>query len=183
VSSRSRARIIAVLEHAVHPADVKDIAGRAGLGQNTTRHHLAALAAEGRTVTTVDRTGHRGRPRVLWAMRPAPGSPHEYLALALLRARRTGEPLEQAGRAVAPTGSTVVDFLAGEGFDPRTDGDGILLARCPLAAAVTADAAAVCSVHRGLVAAVGEQAGQPAVLEVGAPGHCHVRRLPAPTPP
>jgi predicted ArsR family transcriptional regulator len=179
--NRSRASVLEALEQAPSPADVREIAARAGLRVNATRHHLAALEAEGRAVTEVDRAGHRGRPRLLWLARPATAGPYEYLALALLRARRTGEPLEEAGRAVAPGRSDVVAFLAAEGFDPRPDGDRIRLARCPLDAAVASDGGAVCSVHRGLVAAVGDGAGQPAVLDVGAPGHCHVRgALPTP---
>ena len=177
--NRSRAGVLQALEQVAAPADVTEIAARAGLQVNATRHHLAALEAEGRAVAEVDRAGRRGRPRVLWRARPAPAGPYEHLALALLRARRTGESLEQAGRAVAPTGMDPVAFLAADGFDPRPDGDGVLLARCPLEAAVAADAGAVCSVHRGLVAAVGDSAGRPAVLDVGTPGHCHVRRAPA----
>jgi predicted ArsR family transcriptional regulator len=173
--TRSRASVLEALQQALGPADVAEIAARAGLQVNATRHHLAALEAEGRAVAEVDRAGQRGRPRVLWLARPATAGPYEYLALALLRARRTGEPLEEAGRAVAPGRSDLVAFLAAEGFDPRPDGDRILLARCPFDAAVASDAAAVCSVHRGLVGAVGDGAGQPAVLEVSAPGHCHIR--------
>lgn len=179
--NRSRASVLRALEQAPAPVDVTEIAARAGLRVNATRHHLAALEAEGRAVAEVDRAGHRGRPRVLWHARPVAAGPYEYLALALLRARLTGEPLEQAGRAVAPSRSELVAFLAAEGFDPQPDGDRILLARCPLEAAVASDAGAVCSVHRGLVAAVGDGAGQPAVLDVSAPGHCHVRSA-LPTP-
>ncbi len=177
--NRSRAGVLEALEQAPGPADVTEIAARAGLRVNATRHHLAALEAEGRAVAEVDRAGHRGRPRVLWHARPASAGPYQHLALALLRARRTGESLEEAGRAVAPTGRDLVTFLAADGFDPRPDGERLLLARCPLEAAVAADAVAVCSVHRGLVAAVGDSAGRPAALDVGAPGHCHVRPAPA----
>ena len=177
--SRSRERVLRALEQAGGPADVTEIAARAGLQVNATRHHLAALETEGRVVAEVGHTGHRGRPRVLWHLRALPAGPYEHLALALLRSLRTGEPMEQAGRAVAPAGVDVVAFLAAEGFDPRPDGDSILLARCPLDGAVASDASAVCSVHRGLVAAVSDLTGEPAVLDVGVPGHCHVR----PSPP
>jgi predicted ArsR family transcriptional regulator len=179
--SRSRRRVLEALEQAAAPADVNEIAARAGLQVNATRHHLAGLVAEGRAVAAVDRAGHRGRPRVLWHAPPVPAGPYERLALALLRARRTGETLEQAGRAVAPGGGDVVAFLAAEGFDPRPDGDRVLLARCPLDAAVAADADTVCRVHRGLVAAFGDRSGQATVLDVSAPGHCHLRD-PAATP-
>lgn len=179
--NRSRASVLEALEQAPGPVDVTEVAARAGLRVNATRHHLAALEAEGRAVAEVDRAGHRGRPRVLWLAQPATAGPYEYLALALLRARRTGEPLEQAGRAVAPGRRDLVAFLAAEGFDPRPDGDRILLARCPLDAAVASDAGAVCSMHRGLVAAVGDGACHPAVLDVSAPGRCHIRgALPIP---
>ena len=173
--NRSRASVLKALEEASGPTDVAEIAVRAGLQVNATRHHLAALEAEGRAVAAVDRAGRRGRPRVLWQVRPAPAGPYEYLALALLRARRTGESLEQAGRAVAPDAGDVITFLAAEGFDPRPVGERILLARCPLDAAVASDAGAVCSVHRGLVAGVGDGTGRTAVLDVRTPGHCHIR--------
>jgi predicted ArsR family transcriptional regulator len=175
IGSRARARVVAALEQAAGPSAVAEIAALAGLQVNATRHHLAALEAEGRAVAEVDRAGGRGRPRMLWHVRPGPAGPYEHLALALLRARRTGEPLEQAGRAVAPAGGDVVAYLTAEGFNPRPAGDAIRLASCPLDTAVAADAEAVCSVHRGLVAAVAERAGQPAVLEARTPGHCHLR--------
>lgn len=153
---------------------VADVSAVLGLGENAIRHHLTALERDGLVASEVGRTGRRGRPRLVFRTRPAPGGPYERLALALLRAHRTGESLEQAGEAVAPAGDDVIAFLAAEGFDPRPDGDGAVLASCPLAGAVATDPAPVCAVHRGLVRAIARRAGDAVTLLAAQPGHCRV---------
>ena len=171
----TRSRIVRFLEAASEPVALADVARATGLPENTIRHHLGALERSGLVETEARRTGERGRPRLVFRSRPVPGGPYERLARALLRARTTGESLVQAGAAVAPPGDDVIAFLAAEGFDPCADGDGVILTRCPLADAVAADAAAVCAVHRGLLAAISRRSGQDVVLEIARPGYCRVR--------
>jgi len=183
VVSRTRDRVLAVVRSAGWPVAVEDIAVALGLGLNTVRHHLGALEADGQIAAGLDRRGGRGRPRLVYRFRPAPAGPYELLALALLRARRTGEPPEEAGRALAPEGDDVVAFLAAEGFDPQpADGGGVRLAACPLAAGAAVDPAAVCGVHRGMVGAIAARRGQRAELVVGPPGTCRVEPRPDPAP-
>ena len=177
----ARARILETVRSAGEPIAVEDIAAAVNLGPNAVRHHLAALETDGLVIADLRRAGQRGRPRRVFTAGPGVGGPYERLALALLHARRTGVSLEAAGRAVAPAADDVVAFLAAEGFDPRPAGDRcVVLAACPLAHAAEADPAAVCGVHRGLVAAIGRRAGQNVRLVAGPPGTCQV--IPADAP-
>jgi predicted ArsR family transcriptional regulator len=150
-----------------------EIAAALGLRENSAHHHLIALERDGLAAGEAERTGHRGRPRRRYRARPVSG-PYERLALALLRARRTGESLADAGRAVAPDGDDVVAFLTAEGFDPQLDEDGIVLRQCPLSAAVQLDPGAVCEVHRGLVTAIAARSGGTLTLVASTPGQCRV---------
>jgi predicted ArsR family transcriptional regulator len=173
--SPARRRVLEAVRAAGRPVGVDEIAIAVGLGGNAVRHHLAAMEADGLVLAGIDRAGARGRPRRVFTPGPGPGGPFERLALALLHARRSGAPLEAAGRAVAPPGDGVVAFLAADGFDPRPAGDGVVvLAACPLAHGLEVDPSAVCTVHRGLVAAIADREGQPARLVPGTPGTCRV---------
>ena len=173
--SSARARVLEVVRTAGQPIGVEEIAATVGLGLNAVRHHLAALETEALVASDTDRAGHRGRPRRVFTPGPGPGGPYERLALALLHARRTGASPEAAGRAVAPAGDDIVAFLADEGFDPHPTQDGsAVLAACPLAHGAEVDPAAVCGVHRGLVAAIAERRGQAVKLVAGRPGTCRV---------
>ena len=177
--SGARARVLAAIRSADGPVGVEDLAAAVGLGLNAVRHHLAALEGDGLIASDVDRAGGRGRPRRLFRPRAGAG-PYELLALALLRAQRTGEDPETAGRAVAPEGDDVVAFLAAEGFDPEpAEGGGVRLAACPLAAGAGVDPAAVCGVHRGMVGAIAARRGESVDLVVGRPGTCRVVPSPA----
>jgi len=173
--SPARARVLEVIRTAGRAVGVDEIAVAAGLGLNAARHHLAALEADGLVSAAVNRAGQRGRPRRVFTPGPGPGGPYERLALALLYARRTGVPVEAAGRAVAPPGDDVVAFLAAEGFEPHPLEDGgVALVACPLARGADLDPAVVCGVHRGLVAAIAERRGEHVTLVVGRPGTCRV---------
>jgi len=171
----ARARVLDVVRTAGRPVGIDELASALGLGLNAVRHHIARLEQDGFVVAGLDRAGHRGRPRRVFTPGPGPGGPYEHLARALLHARRTGVSLEAAGGAVAPPGGDVLAFLAAEGFDPHRDRDGsVVLAACPLAHAAELDPAAVCGVHRGLVAAIGRRSGGHAKLVASAPGSCRV---------
>jgi predicted ArsR family transcriptional regulator len=176
--SPTRGRVLRFLEGASQPVGVVEIASALGLAQNSVRHHLSALEQAGRAESEVQRWGQRGRPRLVFRSRPAPEGPYERLALALMRARLTSESLEEAGAAVAPAGDDITAFLRAEGFDPHPEGAGTVLGKCPLAAAVAADPAAVCAVHRGLVTAIAARAGATVRLVPDAPGSCRI--LPGP---
>ena len=173
--SATRRRVRDMIRAAGRPVGVDEIAAAVGLGGNAVRHHLAALEADGLVLADIDRAGQRGRPRRVFTPGPGPGGPFERLALALLYARRSGASVEDAGRAVAPAGGDVVAFLAAEGFEPRSaDGGTVVLGACPLAHGLEIDPSAVCSVHRGIVAAVADGQGQSARLMPGRPGACRV---------
>ena len=172
--SRTRLRVLRFLEAAEQPVTIAAVSVALAVGENTVRHHLSALERQGLAVSEIRREGRPGRPHLVFRTQPAPGGPYERLSLALLRARATGESLEQAGEAVAPAGDDVMAFLAAEGFNPQPEGDGAVLASCPLAGAVAADPAAVCAVHRGLVRAIADRAGHAATLLAAQPGRCRV---------
>ena len=171
----TRTRVLRFLEAASEPVALADIARATGLRENNVRYHLGALQRSGLVRTEARPTGGRGRPRLVFRCGLPPDGPYERLAQALLRARTTGETLVAAGAAVAPPVDDVMAFLEADGFDPRPDGDAVVLGRCPLATAVATDPAAVCAVHRGLLTAITARSGQTVVLEADRPGHCRVR--------
>jgi predicted ArsR family transcriptional regulator len=172
--SPTRTRVLRFLEAGDQPLAIADIAAALDLAENTVRYHLASLQRDGLATSEVRPDGQRGRPRLRFRSRPIPGGPYERLALALLRARQTGESLEQAGEAVAPDGNDVIAFLTAEGFSPAPDRNGAVLTRCPLAIAVANDPAAVCAVHRGLVTAIAARGGERVFLVPDHPGHCRI---------
>jgi DNA-binding transcriptional ArsR family regulator len=157
----TRARVIRFLEAASEPVALADIARATGRRENNVRYHLGVLQQAGLVGAEARPTGGRGRPHLVFRLRPPPGGPYERLARALLRARTTGETLVAAGAAVAPPGDDVMAFLEEDGFDPRPDGDAVMLGRCPLATAVATDPAAVRAVHLGLLNAMTTRSAGP----------------------
>jgi predicted ArsR family transcriptional regulator len=106
----------------------------------------------------------------------------------------TGEPVRTALRRKARSLGTqlagqdvtdVIELLERHGFEPRHDGDAIVLGNCPFHALAREHTRTVCDMNlhllRGVLQGLDED-GLQACLAPG-PGHCCVRLEPAAAPP
>jgi predicted ArsR family transcriptional regulator len=162
---------------------VAEVAAALGIHANAVRHHLARLVAADQVVAETEPARGPGRPRRMFRATPRgraglePPGPYEHLAMALLSAPAGQGELRRAGQEVAaslPVGGRgdpvrgLAAALAAEGFEPRLEADGddvvLVLERCPLAVAAAADAAAVCSVHRGVADGLADRLGGVVVI-------------------
>jgi predicted ArsR family transcriptional regulator len=198
-----RARLVEELRGAPRGLDATELARRLDVHPNTARWHLGILRDAGLVQTRAVASGARGRPRILYSLRPGaiPGEQSEYRLLATILAGLVGErsdsgaETERAGRAWGkylvkkPLPLTQVDneeatqevasLLAEQGFAPEIEGNEIHMHRCPFDAIAEAHPDVVCSVHRGLVAGALEELGSD--LEVAGldvlprPGVCILR--------
>lgn len=194
------------------PVGRDEAAAAVGVPRATAAFHLDRLADDGLLdVVRRRRTGRSGpgagRPAKLY--RRATGSvvislperrydlAGELLAAAVDEADRTGERPgevldrrarlrgEELGRAAASTGSgpaAVLGVLEEHGFEPRADGDAVVLVNCPFHALAACHQELVCGMNLrlldGVLSGVGS-AGLAARLEPWE-GHCCVRLEPEP---
>lgn len=171
----TRARLFASLTELKRPASTDELAARAGLHRSGVRVHLERLESAG-LVKRQRAAQPRGRPRDAWSIssRAQPGGerPHAYAELAgwlagaipshadrLREVEATGRAL---GRQLAddddvdlPLDQCVQAIFAALGFAPRpvkTRASTIRLelGNCPYRAAVRANQAVVCTLHRGV---------------------------------
>lgn len=77
-------------------------------------------------------------------------------AAALRVARERGHAI---GAGIGPSGVAVVDVLAGLGFEPRHEGNGLVLGNCPFHALTRHRAELVCGLNHQFVAGVLEGLG------------------------
>jgi predicted ArsR family transcriptional regulator len=179
-----RARIVEELRGAGGGLDVRGLAGRLGLHENTVRWHLGLLTDAGLVVSRPAVERKPGRPRMLYLLRPgaqeaAGRDEHRLLATVLTgavaglpdgepRAEEAGRawgrylvrrpsPLERLGdeRAVAE----VTRLLDEEGFGAEAHGTEIHMRRCPFHELAETNPGIVCGVHRGLMAGALEELG------------------------
>ncbi|GAB3702066.1 helix-turn-helix transcriptional regulator [Mariniluteicoccus flavus] len=181
--SSARAAILAYLVDAARPVTVKEIAASSGQHANTVREHLEALTEFGMVGRESAKPIGRGRPAITYAVledaEPLHGT-REYVSLVDALAghiRRTsddprGEAIE-AGRAWGRTlpEAEPVKALAGMGFRPVHDEEGVRLTQCPLLSSARRNPEVVCNVHLGLLK---ELAGEDADIEPFVPGGCMV---------
>ncbi len=178
----SRERILRALELG-GPATVTALARSTGLHENTVRGHLARLEADGHARRDSDTQGQdsparakRGRPTITWsAVAPEELGPYAGLAATLADAlahtgddsavlareagERWGEKLAETIDGKRSARDTVLSIMREQGFAPEeTDGDDIILTRCPLLAAATRRADIVCAVHAGMIAGISRAA-------------------------
>ncbi|GAB3818831.1 helix-turn-helix domain-containing protein [Kribbella italica] len=175
-----------------------DAATALALPRNTAAFHLDKLAAEGLlTVVHARRTGRTGpgagRPAKLYRRSDteiAVSLPERQYAVAghllagaITDAESTGDSpraaLERQAHTYGKslTGDSILEVLAGQGFEPHPEGESIALSNCPFRALAKAHGSLVCAMTLHLVRGV--LAGRPdsglrAELEP-TPNHCCVR--------
>lgn len=181
--------LLTVLARAAGPVTITALQAQLGGHPNRFRAPLERLVNDGFvTETSVAATG-RGRPARAYTATPSgaqvalehPGR-HVYVALveAVADSLRTRPDPPAAARDLGRSwgerlpGTDVVPALAAQGFSPVTDGDQVLLRTCPMIDAARRDPAVVCSIHQGMLDAIGE--GDLTLVPFASPAGCLVRR-------
>lgn len=174
-----------------------------GLSRSTTAFHLDRLADAGLLSVEFRRISGRtgpgsGRPAKLY--RRAPGElsvslparqydlAGELMAEAIGESGASGEPvLETLARVAARTGRALgveagdlTSALEQNGFEPRSDGESIVLGNCPFHRLAERNTAVICALNFELLCGVAEGAGDDAHVIVADPhaGECCVRAIP-----
>ncbi|CAL9598359.1 helix-turn-helix transcriptional regulator [Streptomyces sp. enrichment culture] len=187
------------------PVSRDEAAAALGLARKTAAFHLDRLADELLLDVVFERRSGRsgpgaGRPAKLYRRSAKqiavtlPGRRYELagklLAQAVEESDATGEPVrgvlhrkaEELGRQLGgQSGTDVVDLLEEYGFEPRREGDDILLANCPFHALAREHTSLVCGMNLRLLSGIldgADATGFEACLAPG-PGHCCVRLRPA----
>jgi predicted ArsR family transcriptional regulator len=182
------------------PVGREAAASALGLPRHTVKFHLDRLVEAGLLETEFRRLGERtgpgaGRPSKLYRRAEEPVTvslpSRQYdlvghiLASGVERAG-DGTPLDRAigdaaaavGRDVATPGdlTTFTRVLADHGFEPRVEGDTVLLANCPFDTLAKTHTALVCGLNRSFVQGVadGVGCGVTACLDPE-PGQCCVK--------
>jgi predicted ArsR family transcriptional regulator len=185
-----RVRILEELRLEREGLDVRSLARRLGLHDNTVRWHLGILGDAGFVDSRPAADGQPGRPRMLYRLRPGapPGQgrdEHRLLATILTgtvaglpdgerRAEEAGRawgrylvrrpsPLERVSDAQAV--GEVTRLLDEEGFAATADGTEIHMRRCPFHDLAEQTPEIVCGVHRGIVSGALAELGSGLELE------------------
>ena len=177
-----RTRVVEELRGAPEGLDVNELASRLGLHANSVRWHLGTLEAEGVVTSAPLQTARRGRPRMIYRLRPAAleGTRDEYRLLATIL---SGTVADTAGSAAAERSGAawgrylvsrplplvhpsdeeatraVVGLLDEQGFAPEAHGGEIRIRRCPFHDLAEAQPEVVCAVHKGLMDGALEELG------------------------
>lgn len=189
LADERRSQIVDELEQAPEGLDVRQLAQRLGVHQNTVRWHLGILADAGVVASRTAERSAPGRPRILYTLRPeaAVGARDEYRLLATILTGTVSSlddgsaRAEEAGRAwgrylvTSPPPGTkagdeqatreVVGLLEQQGFAPRVENGEIHMCRCPFAELATSHPEIVCRLHRGLIDGALQELGSD--LQVG----------------
>ncbi|GAA2422410.1 helix-turn-helix domain-containing protein [Streptomyces coeruleofuscus] len=199
-------------EHVVRqpgPVSRDEAAAALGLARQTAAFHLDRLAGESLLDVVYERRSGRtgpgaGRPAKLYkrsAREVTVSLPERHyelagrlLAQAMEESEATGEPVRavlhrkahELGAQLAGQGGTgVFGLLERYGFEPRHDGDAIVLGNCPFHALAREHTQTVCGMNlhllRGVLEGL-EDSSRHACL-APSPGHCCVRLEPASAPP
>ncbi len=185
----SRRQLVAELRAVPQGLDVRQLADRLELHQNTIRWHLGVLEDAGLVAAAPAARSGPGRRRIVYSLReesPEPGRA-EYRLLATIltgmaaaekdgaaRAEAAGRswgrylvrrpsPLEQIGEADAIR--EVTTLLEEQGFAPKADGRVIGMCRCPFAELAASHPEIVCTTHKGLIDGALEELGSPLAVE------------------
>ncbi|MBH5333352.1 helix-turn-helix domain-containing protein [Streptomyces pactum] len=190
------------------PVSRDEAAEALGLARQTAAFHLDRLTDEALLDVVYERRSGRtgpgaGRPAKLYkrsSKQVTVSLPERHyelagrlLAQALEESEATGEPVrpvlhrkahELGTQLAGPDGAGVFAVLEANGFEPRRDGDAIVLGNCPFHALAREHTRTVCGMNlhllRGVLDGLAESDLQ-ACLAPG-PGHCCVRLEPAPPP-
>ncbi|MFF8970336.1 helix-turn-helix transcriptional regulator [Streptomyces sp. NPDC014995] len=186
------------------PVSRDEAAAALGLARQTAAFHLDRLAEESLLDVVYERRSGRtgpgaGRPAKLYkrsAQQVTVSLPERHyelagrlLAHAVEESEATGEPARAVlhrtahhlGEQLAGEHSTgVVDLLERYGFEPRHDGDAIVLGNCPFHALAREHTQTVCGMNlhllRGVLQGLDEAGLQARLAPI--PGHCCVRLQP-----
>lgn len=191
------------------PVSRDEAAAALGLARQTAAFHLDRLAAESLLDVVYERRSGRtgpgaGRPAKLYqrsTQQVTVSLPERHyelagrlLAQALEESEATGEPMrsvlhrrahELGARLAGRDRTDVFELLEQHGFEPRRDGDAIVLGNCPFHALAREHTQTVCGMNlhllRGVLRGL-DDVGYQARL-APAPGHCCVRLEPVPPLP
>ncbi|WP_454337594.1 helix-turn-helix transcriptional regulator [Streptomyces glaucescens] len=190
------------------PVSRDEAAAALGLGRRTAAFHLDRLAEESLLSVVYERRSGRtgpgaGRPAKLYKRSTRqftvnlPERNYELagrlLAQALEESEATGEPVrgvlhrkarELGTQLAGRTGPGVFDLLERYGFEPRRDGEAIVLGNCPFHALARAHTRTVCGMNLHLLTGVLrglDESGLEARL-APSPGRCCVRLEPIAPP-
>ncbi len=183
----TRRHLLRVLDEAGEPQDVRTLAGRIGVHENTARKHLEMLRRAGLVTRHPEARPRRGRPRMLYEATPSRSPDFEgyrflteilagYMETALddpaAAAEEAGRvwgrflverPLPFARLGMAETIERIVTALMRLGFDPDArEGDSrvvIELHDCPFRDLARTRGTVICSVHRGILRGMAEELG------------------------
>ena len=182
--------IVEELRTARDGLDVRELARRIGLHENTVRWHLGILGDAGLVDAKAAEDGKPGRPRMLYRLRPGAaatrgGDEHRLLATVLTgtvaelpdgaeRAREAGRawgrflvrrpsPLERPAEDTAV--AEVTRLLDEEGFAAEAHGRVIHMHRCPFHDLAESNPEVVCGVHLGLMMGALEELGSDLEVE------------------
>jgi predicted ArsR family transcriptional regulator len=185
-----RVVIVGELRGAPDGLDVRELARRLGLHENTVRWHLGILDDAGFIERQPAPSGRPGRPRVLYRLRPDARTvrdrdEHRLLATVLTglaaalpdgekRAVEAGQawgrflvrrpsPLERVSDEEAL--AKVSRLLDEEGFAAEPHGTEIHMRRCPFHDLAGTNPEIVCSAHRGLMMGALEELGSDLEVE------------------
>lgn len=179
LASAPRRQVLDALMRSPVPLDTAAVAESLGLHVTTARFHLDQLVAVGLAHRRAGEEKRRGRPRMLYS--PAGTARDEdaraqlihVLAAALARESDTVPASIRAGRQwagdfeppdPADPAPGLVEVLDRLGFDPEPASGQIRLRACPFRSAARENPQVVCSVHRGLIEQLADQAGGRAQL-------------------
>lgn len=174
----TRERIFRYVAESSDGVDVAELTAEFGFNHNAIRQHLAKLVdAELLTVST-EKTGGRGRPKLVYRLDPNAESrwgvvgPYERLSMMLTEIIKTGaDPVavgRRSGRRSGTSGDEVTvddlaDHMARQGFDPeiriRGGGEQIVLRTCPFESAALGDPDTVCELHLGMAYGMTDDTG------------------------
>ncbi|MFD6171624.1 helix-turn-helix transcriptional regulator [Streptomyces coeruleorubidus] len=199
-------------EHVVRqpgPVSRDEAAAALGLARQTAAFHLDRLAGESLLDVVYERRSGRtgpgaGRPAKLYkrsAREVTVSLPERHyelagrlLAQAMEESEATGEPVravlhrkahELGAQLTGQGGTGVFGLLERYGFEPRHDGDAIVLGNCPFHALAREHTQTVCGMNlhllRGVLEGL-EDSSRHACL-APSPGHCCVRLEPASSTP
>lgn len=191
------------------PVGRDEAAEALGLARQTAAFHLDRLADASLLDVVYERRSGRtgpgaGRPAKLYkrsTRQVAVSLPERHyelagrlLAQALEESEATGEPVRavlhrkahELGRQLAGRHQAgVFELLEAHGFEPRYDGDSIVLGNCPFHALAREHTQTVCGMNLHLIRGVLEGLGEDGLCACPepSPGHCCVRLRPASASP
>ena len=176
----TRWKIFSYVAESEHGADIAEITSHCGFNHNAIRQHLAKLVDADLVTMHTEKTGGRGRPKLVYRIDPRAESrwgvvgPYERLSALLTEVIRSGDDPVTVGRRVggrsglaeAGTDLSVADLadeMARQGFDPlvveRRTGAEVVLQTCPFETAAMADPDTVCGLHLGLAQGLTDGSG------------------------